>query len=389
MRPSLRMLCGRFLKLGCTAYGGPAMIGQIQQATVNDCGWMKGEDFLQGLALCQMIPGATVPQMVAYVGYRLRGIPGALVSFVAYLLPPFIALVALSTIYFTTQAVWFRGALFKGLSAIVVAIVLNACITLGKPVLRDWQAVLISLLAFFGFLFRLNIVVILVSAAMAAFFLYKNKRQVQPPPLERPAAAVKKADLCYLGLLGALIASGFVCSYFIDPQLTYLSLRLAKIGTLMFGGGFTVIPLIQYEVVDEFHWISTKEFLDGIALGQVTPGPMMITAFIGTHHSGLFGAVMATVAIMSPSFFILLLLLPYHDHMRNAKLFRTMERGILASFIGMLGLVLYTFARTACTDIPTILLAGAAYFALFKKVGLPYVVLIGGLLSIVLFGSLL
>ena len=178
----------------------------------------------------------------------------------------------------------------------------------------------------------------------------------------------------------------FGVSYFIDPQLTYLCLRLAKIGTIMFGGGFTVIPLIQYEVVDKFHWISTKEFMDGIALGQLTPGPMMITAFIGNQHSGLPGAMLATVALMSPSFLILLFLLPYHDWLRNTKTVRTVQRGILASFIGMLGLVLYNFGRTAFIDIPTVLLAGAAFFALVRKVGLPYIILVGGILSLILFG---
>ena len=157
----------------------------------------------------------------------------------------------------------------------------------------------------------------------------------------------------------------------------------------MFGGGFTVIPLIQYEVVEEFHWISTKEFLDGIALGQLTPGPMMITAFIGDRHPGLLGAILATVALMSPSFLMLLLLLPYHDWLRNIKIVRTVERGILASFVGMLGLVLYNFGRTAFTDIPAVMLAGGAFFALFRKVRLPYIILVGGILSIILFGFII
>lgn len=366
------------------------MIGQIKQAAVNQCGWLKEEDFLQGLAFIQTIPGGTVPQMVAYVGYRLRGIPGALASTVAYLLPSFLTLVVLSIIYFKTQTLWFREPLFKGLSAIVVAIVLSACLTLGKPILRDWQAIVISVLSFIGFFFRLNILVILASAGLAAFILYRKEKESEVSArFERSAPEVKKEDLYFLGLMGALICAVFAVSYFIDPQLAYLSLRLAKIGTLMFGGGFTVIPLIQYEVVDEFHWITTKEFLDGIALGQLTPGPMMITAFIGDRHSGLLGAVVATVALMSPSFFMLLLLLPYHDWLRSRKTVRTVERGVLASFIGMLGLVLYNFGRTAFTDIPTVLLAGAAFFALVRKVGLPYIILVGGILSLILFGSII
>jgi len=385
--PSLSSLFIRFLKLGSTAYGGPAMIGQIKQAAVKECGWLKEEDFLQGLAFIQTIPGGTVPQMVAYVGYRLRGIPGALASTVAYLLPSFLTLVFLSIIYFKTRTFWFREPLFKGLSAIVVAVVLSACLTLGKPILRDWQAIVISILSFIGFFFRVNVLVILASAALAAFLLYRKEKESEVSPrFERSTLEIKRGDLYFLGLLGALISSGFAVSYFIDPQLTYLGLRLAKIGTLMFGGGFTVIPLIQYEVVDEFHWITTKEFLDGIALGQLTPGPMMITAFIGNQHSGLLGAVVATVALMSPSFFMLLLLLPYHDWLRSRKPVRTVERGVLASFIGMLGLVLYNFGKTAFTDIPTVLIAFAAFLALARRVGLPWIILAGGALSLILFG---
>jgi chromate transporter len=151
-----------------------------------------------------------------------------------------------------------------------------------------------------------------------------------------------------------------------------------------------MIPLIQYEVVDRFQWLNTKEFLDGIALGQITPGPIMITAtFIGYKLSAFWGALMATIAIFSPSFFILVLLIPYYDRLKGVEIVRTIERGILGSFIGMLGLVLYNFGRAAFVDIPSVLFTIAAFLALLKKVGLPYILLTGGILSIIIFGFLL
>ncbi len=385
--PSLSTLFVRFLKLGATAYGGPAMIGQIRRVVVNEYGWLKEEDFLQGLAFIQTIPGGSVPQMAAYAGYRLRGVAGAVTSMAAYLIPPFFTLVVLSVAYFKTRNLWFTNPLFTGLSAIAAAIVLDACLTLGKPILRDWQAVLIAVLSFAGLFVRLNILVILIGAGFMALLLYKKEKTgAAPGGFEGTRPGMGKEELCLLGVVFLVVCSVFAASYLVDPQLTYLSLRLAKIGALMFGGGFTVIPLIQYEVVDQFHWIGTKEFLDGIALGQLTPGPMMITAFIGNAHSGLFGAVAATIALMSPSLFILLLLLPYHDWLRNAQALRIAERGILASFVGMLGLVLYGFGRTVLTGALPMLLAGAAFIALRKKVGLPCVILCGGVLSLLLFG---
>jgi chromate transporter len=389
--PPLSLLFVRFLKLGATAYGGPAMIGQIKQSVVNEYGWIKEQEFLQGMALCQLIPGATNVQMVTYIGYRLRGIWGALASAIAFTLPAFIAIVVLSTIYFRMQTLWFIQALFKGLGAIVVAIILNACINLGWSILKDWQVILIAVLSFFGFFFRLNVLLIFILAGVTALLLYpkQSKVETEPSPEGLDQITKKRRETFFLGLLAVLICVGLLLCYLIDPLITYLSLTLLKIGALAFGGGFTMIPLIQYEVVDRFHWLSTKEFLDGIALGQVTPGPIMITAtFIGYKLFGLLGALMATIGIFSPSFFILTLLIPYYDKLRGVEIVRTVERGILGSFIGMLGLVLYNFGRTTLVDIPSIVMAGAAFSALIKKVGLPYILIFGGILSILFFGLL-
>jgi chromate transporter len=214
--------------------------------------------------------------------------------------------------------------------------------------------------------------------------------QLKVPPLQKiKREGTNGRDYLLLGLLAILIFISLIFAYSIDPQLTSLCLRLSKIGALAFGGGFTMIPLIQYEVVNHFQWLSTKEFLDGIALGQITPGPIMITAtFIGYKLSGFLGALMATIAIFSPSFFILIFLIPYYDKLKGIEIVRTIERGILGSFIGMLGLVLYNFGKTAFVDIPSVIFAVAAFLALLKKVNLPYILLVGGFLSILVFGFL-
>jgi len=387
----LSLLLIRFLKIGATAYGGPAMIGQIKQVVVAEYGWIEEQEFLQGIALCQLIPGATNVQLVTYIGYRLRGIWGALFSAVAFTFPSFIAMVILSTIYFKVQNLWFIEALFKGLGAIVVAIVLNACINLSKSILRDWKVALISFLSFFGFLSRWNVILIFILAAFAALFLRpkRNKIEISSPHREIKLTTKKGEDYLIFGTLIILVYLGLILYYLINPQLAYLSLILSKIGALAFGGGFTMIPLIQYEVVDHFHWLTTKEFLDGIALGQVTPGPIMITAtFIGYKLSGILGAFIATVGVFSSSFFILVFLIPHYDRLRRIDTVKTMEKGILGSFIGMLGWVLYNFSKTAFPDILTIIFAGAAFFALLKKIDLPYILLTGGILSILVFGVL-
>ena len=190
--------------------------------------------------------------------------------------------------------------------------------------------------------------------------------------------------------LGALIVVIFTICYFLNAELFSLALTLSKTGALAFGGGFTIIPLIQYEVVDKYQWVSTKEFLDGIAMGQVTPGPIMITAtFLGYKLSGFWGAAMATLAIFSPAFFIVTLLIPHYDRVRGMITVRIIEQGILASFVGMLGLVLYNFGRATFVDIPSVIFTVAAFLALLKKIDLSYILLVGAVLSILLFGLLL
>jgi chromate transporter len=387
--PSLTSLFLKVLKLGATAYGGPAMISHIKETTVNRYQWVKEGEFMRGVALCQLIPGATMVQIVTYIGYRVRGIWGALTATVAFVLPAFIAILILSAIYFKFHTLWFIQALFKGLGAIVVAIILNACITFGRPILRDWKVILIAVLSFFAFFFQLNFVLIFVFAAVAGFVLRPKTPPTKPASPGSAPLEGKGKEYLVVVLLAAFICLALGLSYLVDPKITSLSLNLSKIGALAFGGGFTAIPLIQYEMVDRFQWLSTKEFLDGIALGQVTPGPILITAtFVGYKVANLLGASMATVGVFFPSFFILVLLIPYHDRLRGVERVRMMEQGVLGSFIGMLALVLFNFGKTSLVDIPRILMAAAAFFAIYKKISLPYILLAGGILSVLIFGFL-
>jgi chromate transporter len=385
------LLFTRFLKLGATAYGGPAIAQQMKKTLVKEWGWLKEPEFMQGLALCQLIPGATFVQLSTYIGYRLRGIWGALTCAIAFVLPAFFLLLILSTLYFGLGNLWFIQALFKGLGAIVMAIVLNALINFGKPIFKDWKGILIAAFSFLGFLFRLSTVLVFILAAGAALFLRLSAGK--PPPGPSAAGPIStpqgKGDSPFLLALAALIVFIFAGCYFLNGELFSLALTLSKTGALAFGGGFTIIPLIQYEVVDKFQWVNTKEFLDGIAMGQVTPGPIMITAtFLGYKLSGVWGALMATLAIFSPAFFIVTLLIPRYDRVRGNTAVRMMEQGILASFIGMLGLVLYDFGRTTFVDLPTAVFAAAAFIALLKKADLAYILAAGAVLSVLVFGLL-
>jgi chromate transporter len=190
---------------------------------------------------------------------------------------------------------------------------------------------------------------------------------------------------------GWIVATGVaVCVLVVPlafaPLLAQLNLIFMKVDLMAFGGGFTTIPLIQREVVDRFGWVSTREFIDGIALGQVTPGPIVITAtFVGYKAGGLLGALLGTIAVFFPSFLVLTTLAPHYERIKGSRPIQLMVRGILAAFLGMLLLVGYRFGHEALSDWNTWGLMAAAWLALWRKVDLLLVVGVGAAISMLVF----
>jgi chromate transporter len=182
-----RTLFFTFLRLGATAYGGPAMTAQLKDELVGRLRWVTEEDFAAGIALCQVIPGATMVQLCTYVGYRLRGPAGALLAAAAFILPAFMVMILLSVVYGHWASLPLVRALFRSLGAVVVAIVLNACLRLWRTSLRGWQGAVIASAALVAMLLRVNFVLILAGAAGLALLLYRRSaRRLAPCEPARP-----------------------------------------------------------------------------------------------------------------------------------------------------------------------------------------------------------
>ena len=164
-----------FLRLGATAYGGPAMMAYLKTDLVGKRRWLSDQEFKEGMALCQVIPGATMVQMCTYTGYRLRGIQGALVAALGFVLPAFILMTGLSAAYFTFGELALVKALFRGLGAIVVAIILNACVSLTRTTVQGWGGALLAALAFAALALGVNLVLVLAGAALLALVLFRGE----------------------------------------------------------------------------------------------------------------------------------------------------------------------------------------------------------------------
>lgn len=172
---SLRQLFLAFLRLGATAYGGPAMMAYLRQETLRRQ-WLTEQEFKEGMALCHTIPGATMMQMATYTGYTLHRLPGALVAAVGFVLPAFLLMTGLSAAYFTLGDLPRVRALFHGLAAIVVAIILNACVSLTRTAVHGWQGALLVALAFTALALQVNLLLVILGAGLLALALYPNER---------------------------------------------------------------------------------------------------------------------------------------------------------------------------------------------------------------------
>jgi len=178
--PSLPQLFLVFLRLGATAYGGPAMIAYVRGQCVADRRWLSEQDFNEGLALCQVIPGATVMQLATYIGGRLRGLAGATLAAVAFVLPAFLLMTGLSVAYFALGDLPMVRSVFRGLAAVVVAIILNACVSLGRVTVQSWPGALLAILAFAALASRVSLILVLFGAALLGLVLFRGEPATSP-----------------------------------------------------------------------------------------------------------------------------------------------------------------------------------------------------------------
>jgi len=381
--PSLSKLFLAFLRLGATAFGGPAMVAYIREMAVGRKGWMNARTFDDGVALCQAVPGATAMQTAAYVGLRLRGVPGAAASFVGFGLPAFGLMLVLSAVYARTHNLPTVVSAFSGLQAIVVGIVANAAVSFGKTTLKHWRHLPITALAVALFGWGLNPFFVVVLSALAGFWLLSD----QPPPAASAEAVLApmphttKPAIFILCATAAILAALFLLNW----QLGELATMMFRIDLFAFGGGFASVPLLFNEVVRVRQWLDGPTLLDGIVLGQVTPGPIVITAtFVGYLLHGTIGAIVATLGVFLPSFLIVIAAAPHFDRLRASPLFARLIGGALCSFPGLLLIVTVHFAQSVRWDLPRTLLAGAAFVALRLGANILWGVLIGTGLSLLL-----
>lgn len=382
-QPSIARLFISFLRLGVTAFGGPAMITYIRRMAVEQENWLDPDTFSDGVALCQTIPGATSMQTAAYVGLKARGMTGAAASFIGFGLPAFSLMMIFAALYTSTHNLPIAISAFSGLQAIIVAVIANAAASFGKTTLKTWKSLVIAGIAAALFSLNVNPIFVILLAATGGLLLADPNRT---PRQDWTGSAQGQSHIKPLLLTLSVATIGLLVLFFCNRILFRLAALLLRIDLFAFGGGFASVPLIFHEIVEARHWMDAPTLMNGIILGQVTPGPIVITAtFIGYLLAGPLGGVVSTLSIFLPSFVILVGIAPHFDRLRISPSFNKAIQGILGSFVGLLFTVTVRFALDCHWNLPKMALASIALVALFLRVDILWVVVFGTIISVLLF----
>jgi chromate transporter len=387
--PSIEEIVKAFLHLGATAYGGLAMVEPIRRRVVQEKGWLNQKDFLDGLALCQLVPGATVVQLATYVGYRLRRTAGGLAAAAAFILPAFVLMLALSFLYFRYGELSWAKAVSRGFSTVVIALLVQALWRLTPIIRRHWLDLVIAFLALGALWGKVNYLLVFLAAALLRLvlglrFVREESSRVETPTGPAPAPGLIVTQIAGTALAMTLAVWGL---WNLNHNLGLMSWIFLKISMVAFGGGYAMIPILQWDMVDHLGWLTLGQFLDGILLGFVTPGPIIITAtFVGYWLKGLLGAVVATIFIFLPPILIIIFLTPYFQRIKEARLMRPVIQGILSALVGMLVLVTAQMGMATLSDLKSLALMAAATIALIGfRVNLLWIVALVAGVSLLLF----
>ena len=367
LRAHWREVVSSFLKIGAMSYGGPAIMGLMQTEFQEKRAWLSKERFLEGLALVNMLPGPGATQLGIYIGYVRAGWWGGALAGLCFIVPAFTIMLALTAAYAEFGALPAAKDVFYGLGPVVVGIFAVAVYRLGRNAVGDvWQvgftvgAVLLAAFSPFG------IVATLLLAGALGVARYSHRRAGVMATITVTAIA---GLLWWAGR--TLDPAAFTLATEGEAGLIDLAVFFFGVGAFTFGGGLSVLAFMQDQVVNQLHWLTDREFIDGLALGQMTPGPiLMVAAFVGYKLAGVVGALVAALAIFLPSFLLMLSILPWMARIKEWRWMKAALKGIGPAVIGLLLVALGQMLPTAVTDVFTgVLMLAAVTGLMIWRVG--------------------
>jgi chromate transporter len=367
-RDDRRALAVTFLRLGLTAFGGPAAhIALMQQEFVHRRRWLTAEEFLDLVGAASLIPGPSSTEVAIYVGHRRAGLAGLALAGTCFILPAALIVTAIGWAYVRFGQLPTAAALLRGVAPVVVAVIVQALWTFGRTALRTpWLAGL-ALATLVLDLAGVNPLLLLAAAGVAS-------------------AAVRAADRSALtAVLAPLAPVAGAAAGAKAVSLTSLFLVFLKAGSVVFGSGYVLLAFLRGDLVERLGWLSQHQLVDAIAVGQITPGPVFTTAtFIGYVLRGPPGALVATLGIFLPSFVLVALSAPLIPRIRRSRVAGAVLDGVNVGSLGLMAAVSGQLARTAVVDVTTAAIAAVSLFLVFKfRLNTTWLILAGAVAGLV------
>jgi len=395
---SLSYLFWNFLKIGSTAFGGfMALVSVIENIIVERRKLLNHEDMLDGISLASVLPGPVAANVVAYVGYRLKGGLGALAATSAVLIPSFLLVVGLTIVYLQAGDIPAVNKVFAGFIPAVVAIIISAAYRMSKKAVKGWREVAIAgvaavLLQTIGGLYITFIVI--GGSGIIGWLFYRGrvaKELAQQEIPQKEPFAIKPLILPLI-VLATCLSFSFLPLPLAEDSLAKLFTTFSGMSLMLFGGGYVIIPMIQEIVVNNFGWLTQDEFTSAIAMGQITPGPILISAaFIGYKVQGIWGAIVSTVGIFFPPALLMVTMSHLLEHIKGSVIIQAALKGIRPAVIGMIVIAGFIVAKDAPMSLLQEQLVSAFIFAgslaaIWKfKIEVVFIIPVAGVIGLLLY----
>ncbi len=368
--PSLAQFVAYFLRLGTFGFGGPiALAGAMQRDLVEERGWVTRDEYVKGLALAQLAPGPLAAQLAIYLGWARGGIAGATLVAIAFVLPSFVMVIAISMAYVRFGGLAWMQSAFYGIGAAVIAIILRSAtklvrLTLGRDALL-WTIFVANAIA--TAVLEAEVISLIVGCGVATLAVQVWKSRA-------PLAIVP--PMAFAATAGGTAAAGGTLFWF-----------FVKAGAFVFGSGLAIVPFLYGGVVREHGWLTDHQFLDAVAVAMITPGPVVITvAFIGYLVRGFGGAVLAALGVFLPCYLFVVIPAPFYARFAENPRLKAFVAGVTAAATGAIAGAVFVLARRAIVDVPTVLIFAATLACLMwlKRIPEPVVIALVGLASVLL-----
>lgn len=390
-RTSLSYIFFTFLKLGATAFGGyMSLVAIVQKQLVEVDKKLKEEDLLDGISLTSVLPGPVAVNTIAYVGYQLRGVPGAIAAFAGIILPSFFLVIFLSWLYFSYGNIPAVKNVFSGITPAITALIVTVAIGMTRKTIKlpaQWTICLLAALLLIlvgGFVVTFLLIVV---SGIAGAFLFRQSPEQALPGDEKIHFENKQLVISGVVLLLLLCTLLWGGQYPGAPKDVQILSTFSGISLTLFGGGYVVIPALHELFVENLNWLTSAEFADGIAIGQITPGPIFVTAtFIGYKVAGVVGAFLATVAIFTPPAVLTVLLSRFVKILNQSSVVKAAMKGVRAAVIGMIFASAITIGQTITPSVVSAIIFAAIFIISLKYTISPvYLIIASGVAGFILF----